>query len=801
VRGGRLENHQPGGDRNVFLLTREVTASPGTFSMRVRLGRMDKSLTPKEGFVGFRVGLRGRFNDYRDSAVRGMGMNTGVLADGRLFMGRLDRSGSRITQPLDDVELRFDAKPAGDVYEATITALDASGKELGKLSRNDFKPDWLTGGIALVAHSAEMWETPGPDGEVMDTGWIAKRATQRGGTMPFWFRDWIVSGSKVAAHDDRTFGPILFTLHTLSRNVMKMTAQMAPVGNESRRTVTLEVQRDGQWRSVAKSNIDAMSRTAVFRIPKWDSTRDTPYRVRYENHTWSGTVRKDPVDKSEIVVAAFTGNNDLGFPHNDIVKHVSWHKPDFLVYTGDNIYERVGEYGVQRAPLEAATLDYLRKWYIYGWEYRELLKDIPAVCLPDDHDVYHGNIWGAGGRAAKGEGQPGQDSGGYTMPAAWVNAVQRTQTSHMADPYDPTPIEQGISVYYGPMLYGGISFAVIEDRKWKSAPKEAVPEAKITNGWPQAENYDASKNRNLPHAHLLGDRQMKFLSDWATDWSGGAWMKAVISQTIFNAVATLPVTAKSDSVTPKLRVMRPGEYPEDEAPVQDHDTNGWPQNRRDEAVRAMRRALAFHIAGDQHLGSTIQYGLDEWNDGGWALCVPSVANIFPRRWYPPKPGANQKPGAPRNTGEYVDGFGNKMTVHAISNPIEVEVEPRALFNRAPGYGIVRFEKAGRKIHMANWARWVDPSQSGAKPYPGWPITISQTDNGLPMKGLSLGAIQADIDNPVVQVTDEGSGEILYTWRIEGRSFDLVVFKPGTYSVRLFDTERKYEKLSKGLKAR
>ena len=128
-------------------------------------------------------------------------------------------------------------------------------------------------------------------------------------------------------------------------------------------------------------------------------------------------------------------------------------------------------------------LDYLRKWFLFGWEFRDLLRDTPSVCLPDDHDVYHGNVWGAGGRHAEGVGYAGQDSGGYIEPAAWVNMVQRTQTSHLPDPFDPTPVEQGIGVYYTELIRGGVSFALLEDRKWKSAPKQLLPNARIVNGW------------------------------------------------------------------------------------------------------------------------------------------------------------------------------------------------------------------------------------------------------------------------------------------------------------------------------
>ena len=39
------------------------------------------------------------------------------------------------------------------------------------------------------------------------------------------------------------------------------------------------------------------------------------------------------------------------------------------------------------------------------------------------------------------------------------------------------------------------------------------------------------------------------------------------------------------------------------------DSDGWPRQGRDEALRVMRKAFAIHIAGDQHLASTINTGL------------------------------------------------------------------------------------------------------------------------------------------------------------------------------------------------
>ena len=74
--------------------------------------------------------------------------------------------------------------------------------------------------------------------------------------MRFWFSDWTIAGSKVDEHDDREYGPILFTLYTVSRGTMKLSAQFAPLGNAPN-TTTLQVRGgDGAWKSIATAEID-----------------------------------------------------------------------------------------------------------------------------------------------------------------------------------------------------------------------------------------------------------------------------------------------------------------------------------------------------------------------------------------------------------------------------------------------------------------------------------------------------------------------------------------------------------------
>lgn len=789
VNNGRLECVVSGGDRNVFLLTRRLSEAEGRLVMSVRLGQLEPQAELTDGWVGFKLGVQGEFDDYRNDAVRGKGYRAGMYAGGRLFVGKFDESVKKIEGPFEDVTLKLTAEPAGADYVVVLQAFDASGEKLSE-ARGKVDRQWLVGGVCLVCSSGKVEDMADTRDGVIEYGnWGFKPGTGRGGNVRFWFCDWKVSGSKVRACPEHAFGPILFSQYTLSDGVLKMTAQMPPIGAKDSRQVELEVRgADGNWKPAGKAAIDELSRTATFRVEGWDGGRDVPYRLAYEfspdggpakKYYRTGTVRKQPLEKSEFVVAGFTGNNDLGFPNNDIVSAVAYHNPDLLFFSGDQIYEGVAGYGAQREPVQAAALDYLRKWYLYGWAYGDLMRDRPTVAIPDDHDVYHGNLWGAGGKATDPglTGSAAQDTGGYKMPPAWVNMVQRTQSSHLPDAFDPTPVKQGIGVYYCEMNYGGISFAVIEDRKWKSAPKMVVPEAEVHNGSPHNADFDHKSDADVEGAKLLGDRQLEFLRHWANNWAEDVWMKVALSQTIFANVATLPTGEMSGLAVPELRIMHPGEYPPDDAPVSDYDTNGWPQTGRNRALKELRRCFAMHIAGDQHLGSTVEYGIEQYGDAGYAFCVPAISNVWPRRWCPSQPGRNRRLGRRRYTGDYEDGFGNKITVYAVSNPIYTGREPSRLYDRATGYGIVRFNRETRDVTIECWPRLSDPRRPGAEQYPGWPITYNQYDNYSREPAAYLPLIKVDgMDSPIVQVVDESQDEVVYTVRITGG-----LFRPGVYN--------------------
>jgi hypothetical protein len=499
---------------------------------------------------------------------------------------------------------------------------------------------------------------------------------------------------------------------------------------------------------------------------------------------YSGIIKADPIGRN-IKLASLSCVDDRGFPHKDLVNNVSAHQPDMLSFHGDQLYERVAGYGVERNSI----LDYQRKWYIFGWSFRDLMRNVPTIIIPDDHDVFHGNLWGQGGKAANvslGYGYDAQDDGGYKEPPEFVNMVHHTQTGHLPDPYDPTPVDQEISVYYTNMNYGGVSYAILGDRQWKSAPKPLLTDAEIENGWPQNKKWNPKTDAFHANAELLGPRQEQFLENWVTDWADEIKFKVVISQSPFCNVATLPADIWHDKFVPTLPKYKEGDYPPDDRPVADFDSNGWPQNKRDKAVETIKKAFALHITGDQHLGSTGQYGTEEYGDGVYWISSPAVANLWPRRWFPSKKAKSGKSikDMRRYSGDYEDGFGNKITVQGIANPHDIDREPSIVFDKAPGYSIIEFDKETRNIKLEVWPRWSGPGNSiDNKPYGDWPITIHQTDNFNRKDKIFLEEIEVNGEQ-LIEVRNKSNGELLYNFIPPKGTFVPFVFDSIAYSVFL-----------------
>ena len=541
---------------------------------------------------------------------------------------------------------------------------------------------------------------------------------------------------------------VAFALYTHDHGVLKLTAQFFPLKPDEARKARLEFQRDGAWVEVATAEILYPGWSAHFRIEKWDATQNVTYRVRHGNKAmFEGVIRRDPIDKNEIVIANMSCNSSrTGGLRPEIVEHLRTQNPDLLFFAGDQTYRHT---------------EHTAGWIEFGLQFRDVMRDRPTICIPDDHDVGQPNLWGENGKQCLRE--DGSD-GGFLYPPEYVNQVQRQQAWNLPDPVDPAPVDRGITVYFTRLRVGGVDFAILEDRKFKSGPFGKIP---VMGPRPDHINdpaYDP-KTVDLPGLQLLGGRQEKFLRDWAQDWSG-CEMKAVLSATSF--CGAVHMHGKKD-----------------ERLLADLDCNGWPQTPRNRALEEIRRAWAVHLCGDQHLAVVTKQGIREHGDGPYSFTSPALVNTTYGRWWHPldeKPGPNPVPGSPLPwTGDFKDGLGNKLSMMAYANPPDINDERQ----RADGYGIARFDKKTRQISFECWPRFSDPNAAGKAQFPGWPVTVSMENNdGREVLGWLPELVFENGANPVVQVIEDATGDILYTIRAQGGRFHPRVYSNGKHTVKL-----------------
>ena len=543
---------------------------------------------------------------------------------------------------------------------------------------------------------------------------------------------------------------ICFALYTVNEKTLKLTAQFYPLTKDESREAKLEILNNGNWKTIAKTKIIERGWTAPFRVENWDDSKKASYRVSHgKNATYEGIIQKNPVNKTEFVVAGFTGNsinpNHGGdIPKNDLVHNIRKIKPDLLFFSGDQVYDHRRHYAA---------------WLKFGRDFGEVIRNIPTITIPDDHDVGQPNIWGHGGKKST---LPGAADGGYAMPVEYVKEVERAQTSHLPDPYDPTPIQRGIGTYYTDLNWGRISFAIIEDRKFKTGPAGMIPKQGPRPDHIRNPEYDP-KSVDVPEARLLGERQLKFLDDWGQDWTDSD-VKVALSQTIFCGGAHI-----HGKIGGRLHA--------------DLDSNGWPQTGRNRAISALRKAYAFHFAGDQHLATIFHHGIEEHRDSIYSFCVPSIANLYLRWWKPLEPGKNLALGQDPILGDHLDGFHNKVTALAVANPSPQRGGDK-LTTRAAGFGVVNINKETRNITFTCWPRNIDVTDEKAKPYKGWPFTFNQLDNYGRKAVAHLPTLKINKPNQVVQLINERNNEVVYTIRVKGSSFKPKVFENGTYTIKV-----------------
>jgi len=591
-----------------------------------------------------------------------------LAGDGSFFAGpEKAATAFDVTHPVE-VSVLGRVAASGDTLEVTATQADSDEVKLSlKLPSGT-----LNGALSLAARG---------------------RGTQ-------WnFGTWDLMGSAVVRNEEHRLGPILWSQYTRQDSgVVKLQAQMVPLEDSDSQTAVLEFQKDDAWVRVAEAKLEPQSSTFLFQTTH-AGLEAVPYRVKYvfggEDCFWEGTLRENPRDEDQFSVSIVNCDHGELFPQDGLVRNVGIQDPDLLFYPGDQFYENCDKVRIIRKPLAAARLSYLNKWYQFGVTWRSQLKDRPSVIIPDDHDVFMGNIWGHGGE-------------GYVMEPEWVNIVHRTMCGTLPDPVDPQPLKNGISVYFTALDYAGMSFAVVADRMFKSDPKLLDLDLRGAKNNPAKADVEG--------AELLGERQLAFLGSWTqrTQDLPARWF---LSQTMF---------AKANTHTGGSLKRN----------VFDLDNNGWPQSARARAraLRTLGRDTVM-LHGDQHIGILARMGIDAFDDGPLGFMVTGASVGFPRAWWPEK----EPEGGPINgpyTGRFFDDLGNRITIHGVTNPdpLPAGVEKSddrpgedifALQNaKGSGHGLVTVNKKDQTARFE--AFHLDFDAARPKPtdqFQGFPVTL------------------------------------------------------------------------------
>lgn len=757
IKSGRIECTGKEKFSRVNLLVEEIRKGAGDFTLSTDLGLLSGKNSGK-GSAGFNIGIKDELDsDIKSACYFGKGIPAGVSLPGNLFI-----AGQTTALPSDFDCTDFNLSVSGKSIEKG-TALTLSCKDKnGKYATLSFRSEKDISGITSIVNN---FNEPGGD--------------------TFWFQNLQLKGTKVQSKPQNSFGPVLWTMYTLSKRRLKLTAQMPPLGDDDNQEVELFLKKGGAWQKALIQKIEMASYTAHFQIEGWPGREDVPYQVRYKNkgkeHTYDGTIRKEPLN-GQLSFGGLTCQHAFGFPYSPLVSNLQKHNPDILYFSGDQLYEQNGGYPIKREPEEKAILSYLGKWYMFGWAFGNIMRDRPTICTPDDHDVFQGNLWGDGGKSVSFEaGKKVRDAyGGYVQTPKMVNVVGRTQCGHMPASFHQKPLDTGIETWHTSLLYGKVSFAIVSDRMFKTGPEL------VRSGADRIDHIKKpmkAEELESPDLEFLGTLQMQFLEQWVNDWEG-ANMKVLLSQTLFANVGT--------------------HHGDDKMFLYgDMDSGGWPKQKKDDVLRLIRKACVFHINGDQHLPFIVQYSLDAARDAGWTFCTPAISTGY-IRWGQPDilstPVKDRPEHGLPNTGIYQDVFGNTNYIYAVGNPDDDYKNPnryKQAQNKASGFGMINFNTNERTIHMDAF-RFLADKDKPAKDdrFPGWPLTISQTDNDGRKPVGYLPQFEFSKADQVIKIINEADNEVVRIIRTKGASYQPSIYRQGTYSV--FVGEGKNTKAFKGI---
>ena len=193
-------------NRSIHHLTHQIANPSKGFAMAVRLEPSDG----QDGSGGFRIGIKSELNEYRSNCFAKRGIDAGIhINQNQLFIG--DKSVQIPPGKLGEKTLILSGRPNGNQIDLTLT-LDNNEASVTLSVPNNA----TIGNVALVSQYSA----------------ISRKA--RGQSRGFRFTDWELEGDAFKISPQQTFGPLLWSMYTLSDSrsdkgfIMKMSALTGP---------------------------------------------------------------------------------------------------------------------------------------------------------------------------------------------------------------------------------------------------------------------------------------------------------------------------------------------------------------------------------------------------------------------------------------------------------------------------------------------------------------------------------------------------------------------------------------------
>ena len=152
---------------------------------------------------------------------------------------------------------------------------------------------------------------------------------------------------------------IAFGIYTTSNNTLKLSAQLFPLYPEESREVKLAFYQNNIWRVVQTEQVNEIGWSVLFRIENFDMSKDIRYKIMHgETAYFEGLIRKDPINKAQITLAALSCNSNKDRGDRDgYVRNINTLNPDlilrgfkvafassiFLTFSGSICFKLVGK--------------------------------------------------------------------------------------------------------------------------------------------------------------------------------------------------------------------------------------------------------------------------------------------------------------------------------------------------------------------------------------------------------------------------------------------------------------------------